>query len=271
MESTKNKIKKIKLYSCGYCVNQLAHVFKGHKSEKRIFPALAVYIEHEKYGGILFDTGYSDLIYKNGIVSKLYNALNRTYVNESDRIDVKLKKDGIKPEHIRHIILSHAHPDHIAGLKFFKDYELISTAKVINTMYTGNALDLVFKNMIPEKGPDLRAVKKYKEKTIFDGYFKEVYDIFGDGALYGIDLSGHADGQMGLFLPEYDLLFAADACWGEDLACEVDRMRFIPRLIQDSYRSYRSCIKRLQSFSEAHPEIKIIYSHGGLEEKVYEQ
>ena len=271
METGKKKINKIRLYSCGYCVNQLSHVFRSYQKEIRKFPALSVLIEHDTYGNILYDTGYSPLIYQNGIVSKIYNTLNRTYVNENDTIITRLKYDNIDPGSINTIILSHAHPDHIAGLVYFQDYELISTAGVLNSLLTGNAFDLVFKNMVPRQGVNYRAVKPYSGSTIFDGYFKKVYDIFGDGSLIGIDLSGHADGQMGLWIPEYSLLLAADACWGKDLTKWVSKMRFIPKLIQDDYRKYAQCIRTLERFSRKHPEIKIIYSHGAAEEKTYEQ
>ena len=66
MENGGKKIKKIKLYNCGFCVNHLKHVLQKEKDKKVIFPALCVYIEHKEYGNILFDTGYSDKIYKNG-------------------------------------------------------------------------------------------------------------------------------------------------------------------------------------------------------------
>ena len=264
------KVRSVKLYACGCCENELRHVFSGYPSEKRRFPALSVLITHERLGNILYDTGYSELIYENGLVSKIYNSLNRTYISKDETIISKLEADGISPDSVKKIIISHAHPDHIGALRLFGGYELISTPKVINTLYTGNCFDLVFRNMVPEKQPKLRALKKYNGKTIFDGYFKKTYDIFADGSVIGIELDGHADGQLGLFLPEYDLLFAADACWGEDLMPHAEKMRFIPKLIQHSYRQYLDSIKRLRAFSSEHPEIKIIFSHGAMQEKKYE-
>ncbi len=259
------KIVTVKLFECGYCVNDLGHVFKGYRSEKRRFPALAVLLKHSELGCILYDTGYSKLIYDNKLVSKIYNLLNRTYVAETDMISSKLMENEINPSEIKNIILSHAHPDHIAGLKYFRDYELVSTPVVLNTLCTGNAFDLVFKNMIPTSGVKLRALKPYKGSTIFDGYFDRIFDVFGDGSVIGVELNGHAQGQLGIYIPGYELFFAADACWGEDLMKYVGRMRLIPRLIQDSYRQYRETIITLKRFSKDYPGIRIIYSHGRSE------
>lgn len=264
------RLRSVKLYACGCCENELSHVFKSFPPERRSFPALAALIIHEDLGNILFDTGYSQLIYENGIVSKIYNTLNRTFIRENETIISKLEADGISPDSVKRIILSHAHPDHIGALKLFRSYELISTPKVLNTLYTGNCFDLVFRNMVPENRPHMRALKKYSGKTIFDGFFRNTYDILGDGSIIGIELDGHAYGQLGIFLPEFELLLAADACWGTDLMDHAEKMRFIPRLIQHSYRQYIDTIKRLRAFSSFHPEIKIIFSHGAMQEKKYE-
>ena len=271
MENGGKRIKSIKLYACGYCVNNLRHVFKKHPTDKRNFPALVVLIQHNTFGNILFDTGYSELIYRNHIVSMIYNLLNKTYVKQNDTILSKLTADGINAESIHKIILSHAHPDHIAGLQFFDDYELISTEKVIRTLQKGNAFQLVFRNMVPKSGVGFTVPKKYEGTTVFDGYFDEIYDVLGDGSVLGVDLSGHADGQLGIYLPEFKLLFAADACWGSDLLKEVGQMRFAARLIQTDYRKYVSAAETLERFSKENPDIKVIYSHGAMEEKQYEQ
>ena len=52
MENGGKKITKIKLYSCGYCKNNLGIVFHRHKKDIRQFPALVVYLHHEKFGNM---------------------------------------------------------------------------------------------------------------------------------------------------------------------------------------------------------------------------
>lgn len=270
MENGGNSKIKIKLYKCGFCKNNLAHVFRHHGKEVRMFPALVVLIQHPTMGNILYDTGYSDLIYKNHVPSFLYNTLNRSYVSESDTIVAKLQADGVNPESIQKVILSHAHPDHIGGLRLIHDYELISTEQVIDTLKNGNVFQLVFRNMKPREDVCYQSVKPYKGDTFLKQYFDVVYDVLGDGSILGVELNGHAQGQLGIYLPKQQILFAADACWGTDLLSKVKDMRLVAQRIQNNYEEYVDTVRRIERFMEKHPKIKVIFSHDAMEEVCYE-
>ena len=261
------KIKRIKLYKCGYCVNNLHLILKKSEKKKLNFPALVVFIEQSTFGNILYDTGYSDAIYKNGIVSKIYNAVNKTYVKEEDFIINKLNKDSVNK--IDKIILSHAHPDHIGGLRFFNDYELISTEKVFKNLEHPGLRNLVFKNMTPLNYKKNVAVS-YTKDNFLKKYFTDIYDLFGDESIFGIELSGHSEAQLGLYIPEFKILFAADSCWGEYFLDKSQNMRFIPRQIQNNYDEYLNNIENIKRLKKDFPEINIIFSHGSFEEKQYD-
>ena len=267
MENGGKKIKRIKLYKCGYCTNNIKHIFKDSKSEKLIFPALVVLLQHKEFGNILFDTGYSEYIYSNGIISKIYNTFNKTYVKEEDTIKNKLKVDKI--DNIDKIILSHAHPDHIGGLKYFSDYELIATEDTIKLFQKSNIRDLVFQNMLP-KTKKVRYVEKYKDNNFLKKYFKEVYDILGDGSIIGVRLDGHSKGQMGIYIPDFNILFAADSSWGNEFIEKIEKMKKIPQFIQNNFDEYKDTIKRIKKLKKDYPEIKIVFSHEQFEEIEYD-
>ena len=265
MENGGKKIKKISLFECGYCVNNMKLILKKHKKEIVKFPALCVLVEHKEYGNILFDTGYSKLIYENGVISKIYNLCNKTYFKEEDSI---LNK--IKDKKIDKIIISHAHPDHIGALKYFNDYELITSREVFYDIIHPKLKNLVFKNMVPKKFSKVKILDEKIVDNLLSNYFDQVYDVLGDKSILGIKLSGHSDGQIGIYLPEYKLLFSADSSWGSTFNKEIINMKIIPRFIQNNFKKYFQNIIRLEKLKQEHKDIKIIYYHEKKEEKVYE-
>ena len=103
-------VESIRYYACGYCTNDLHTVFRGYPHEKRQFPAGVFLIRHAKEGYLLFDTGYSSEISTLGFQGRLYHLFNPTFVRPADEIQNQLMADGIQPEEIRYLFLSHLHP-----------------------------------------------------------------------------------------------------------------------------------------------------------------
>lgn len=278
MENGGRQINSVTLYACGTCRNNVAFVLKGEKRRKVVFPALVARLEHETLGTVLFDTGYSTRIYNHGIVSRIYNLVNPTQVKDEDTISYKMKSEGCK---VNSIILSHPHPDHIGCLKDFEDYTLLATDDCISGLKRSKNTELVFSNQVPELtgGVKIKVLEPLScaaggEETLPSmllKHFTEVYDIFGDGSVYGIRLDGHTKGQMGIYIPDYRLMLAADASWGHFFAERADKMRFLPRKLQNDFDSYRDSITRIRAFEKEHPDIKVIYSHEEFAEGPYEQ
>ena len=125
------KVTEATLYHCGYCTNNLGILFRRVLWEKRNFPASVFRICHKDFGEILYDTGYSEDIFRKGIFLWFYRFILPVCFKKGDRIDEKLALDGISRENVKIIILSHNHPDHIGGLSCFPKYELIGFKEVL--------------------------------------------------------------------------------------------------------------------------------------------
>lgn len=270
--SGSKQIVSVKLYHCGFCTNNLKLVFRNRKWEKRKFPATAVLIQHKQYGPLLFDTGYSKAIFREGFLPRLYRIMNPVSLEPGQMIDEKLKQDGINPVEIKSIILSHAHPDHIGGRTRFQDYELIATAKVLDTIKHPGIRDLVFPGMVPD-GTVIRQAKPLEGQLtdhFLSQYFDQVYDVFGDGSILGVVLEGHSKGQLGIWIPDYKLFLAADAGWGNDLISSTPHMRILPRLIQQNFSAYQDTLRRLCRLKRDYPQIRIVFTHQRGKERTYE-
>lgn len=260
------KIKSIELLKCGKCSHYLPHIFDNVEAEHRSFPANVLLINHIDLGYILYDTGYSDEIFKNGWKTTLYNRLMKPQIEDEDTIAFKLNERGISAKNIDRIILSHTHPDHIGGLKFFGECTIYTTLEVILTSHSRKIKDLVFNNMLQGRKV-WEAIRDYADIWLSE-YF-ECFDIFGDNSIIGVVLPGHAEGQLGLYVPEWNVLFGADACWGMDLLDKT--MKKLPRMIQNNWEAYECTLNTLRQVHKEHPDLQMIFSHDKQEFSVFEE
>ena len=273
-------IDSVKYYACGYCVNHMKYIVKNPGEKKRKFYAGVYLIHHKKLGYILFDTGYSRLIYDCGIKGILYRILNPTYIKKEDTIYEKLKKDGISPRQIQRVILSHLHPDHIGCTRGFKQAEFMVSKTCMEQYRKGKIRDLIFEKLLPEDFQNrVREIEFEDHKSGYDpaGFDREDsdqedydqmdydlagFDPVGDGSMRLIPLEGHAKGQMGLYLPESKILLAADGAWGVEFLDKVDEMSIFARLVQNDFKEYKKGFARMKRLKGE--GIKIYFSHEDL-------
>lgn len=263
LPTSPGKVEEVKIYPCGSCTNRLGIMFRGMRWEKREFPARAALIRHRELGHILYDTGYSEEIFRGGPGLWLYRLLNPVRLGKEEGICERLKKDGIPPETVKTILLSHAHPDHIGGLSRFPGCRLVAFGETLDALERPRIRNLVFRNLLPPKG----SIEKRHtpgnplENHFLNRYFGQAYDLFGDGSAIAVRLEGHARGQMGLWIPDVSLFLAADACWGSDLVKATRRMRLLPRLLQKDFAAYEDSLKRICRMKRDYPQIRVVFSH----------
>jgi len=213
----------------------------------RRFPATVVLFQHgdDLY---LFDTGYSARIFEFGWRSRVYNHLNPVFFNAGDDLMSQLSCDGIEPGDITGIIISHLHPDHIGGLCDFPGCWIFTSQEVFRTFKNPGLRDLVFMNMVP---------RDFSERCVALN-IRDEYDLFADGSVILLNLSGHTNGQIGMLLPEHNVLFAADSCWGSDLFDKP--MKLLGRCLQKNYADYQNSITRIRRLQKT--GVDVICCHG---------
>nr|WP_293994002.1 MBL fold metallo-hydrolase [uncultured Fusobacterium sp.] len=258
-EIIRNKmIESIDYFACGYCTNKIENIFSDTKKKKVIFEAGVFLIKHRKYGYILYDTGYSTKLLENKLKYFLYRMLNPINISEDKMINRQLEKKNISTQEIKYIILSHLHPDHIGGLEFFPNAKIIISQKCFEEFEKNSFRSLIFKEILPKNFKDNLLIKKIEAENKEFNYLKS-YDLFSDNSIFLTELNGHSSGQCCAYIKEKNLFIAADSTWRVDFLDMIDKMKFLPKLIQNNFSDYKKSIEILKTMRA--DGIKIVASH----------
>ena len=152
-----------KILKAGYCLqNELCSIIKG-KNKQTKFYAMFVLLKHEKYGNILFDTGYSNYFYKasKNFPYSIYANITPVYIDEENSAKCQLEKLGIMPDEISYIIISHFHADHIAGLKDFNKAKFICLKSAYQNIKNKKNFSSLKEGFLPDLLPVFRKKATY--------------------------------------------------------------------------------------------------------------
>jgi glyoxylase-like metal-dependent hydrolase (beta-lactamase superfamily II) len=264
---------KFRLLKVGHCMHPECIAMQGGSWSGVRFPALCGLIEHPQHGAILFDTGYSHhfLDATSPFPERLYRWVTPVTLEPQDSLLSQLALLGLKATDIRHVIISHYHGDHVAGLKDFPNARFLSMRADYDQMCARSRLTNLLGGCLPRLLPhDFHARIDFAEDAravALPGEFKPFdigFDLFGDGSLIGVPLPGHARGQMGLALRQLDdrpLFLVADACWSRD-ALRLDRQpTWIAGRLFDSTDRYRATFQNLRALALRQSDVAILPSH----------
>jgi len=116
-----------------------------------------------------------------------------------DHLFNQMEKDGISPEEIELVIITHSHPDHFEGLEAFLDKSVKITMSREEERYLLENGKLLFE-MMGQPLPKFRIDFYLREGELHLG--KEVFNIYST--------PGHSPGSLSIHWPERKTLFTGD-------------------------------------------------------------
>ena len=217
----------------------------------------AVLLESRQHGPVLFDCGYSSRFFAEteGWPGSLYRALTPATLTDPTGIAGILRRRGIDPDRLAHLIASHWHADHVGGLRDFPHAVVHANRSGWEAVRSLQGLAAVQRGVLPGLFPeDL-------EQRLHD--VNEGDDVFGDGSLTVLELPGHAVGQIGIRFVAEDqrpVLLVADACWLSTAFRENRPPHPLTKILHDS-KAYQDTLQRLYDLSRSEPDLLIVPSH----------
>jgi len=173
-------------------------------------PVYTYLIEHPD-GRILVDTGWHTDVRKDQrrALSWQLNIASKAVLPPGEAVTEHLAALDLKPEDLDLVLLTHLDVDHVSGLKLVRNAKKIVTSEA---------------ELAAAEGGDIRYNKKFWEGTRLEAiHLKDggigpqghSLDVFVDGTVRFVDLSGHSAGTTGVLVEKGGsfVLITADACY----------------------------------------------------------
>ena len=210
---------KMRVFNTGSVVTRGAAVSSMKSWTSKVKLDVPVFlIKHPTRGFVLFDTGlHPEFATDPG---KRMGRFNHFFVPftaaRGQDAASQLKADGVDPAEVKFVVLSHLHLDHSGEIDAFPN----ATVLVDKREWLAQKEKQAKKKDEHEIDPnELEGKLKLRLVDLSSapayGSFDHAEDLFKDGTLFLIDLSGHTPGNMGLWasLDDGPVLLAGDASW----------------------------------------------------------
>jgi glyoxylase-like metal-dependent hydrolase (beta-lactamase superfamily II) len=217
----------------------------------------AVLVRHPQ-GDVLIDTGVG-----RTIVSQLKEAPFLFRLG-TDLVPLKTAADqldaaGYDRKHLRSILLTHAHWDHVSGVPDFPGVPVLVTAAEHRFIDEGGWVTVTARSV------DRSQLREYT----FDGGpylgFDHSHDLYGDGSIVIVPAPGHTPGSVVVFLTLPDgarYAFVGDLVWQREGILEREgRPWATSKTIGEDPVALRDSLLRMNAIVTRYPQITIVPAH----------
>jgi len=225
----------------------------------------AVLVKHPK-GDFLWDSGIgrdieAQMVDFSFIEKQLFSIENIKPAR--DQLDVH----GYPISELKFIIPSHMHWDHASGLEDFNGVPVLVQESSLEEAMAGKPPGFIKSQY---DSPEINWQMLTLNDVSYQGFAKSL-DIYDDDSAVLVDLSGHSDGHLGLFINLNNgksYLFIGDATWTL-LGVENNKSRpaFTKWLldVDTDFEENAQVIDQLHKFNVANPNVVIVPAHDELQ------
>ncbi len=259
----------VAVMASGYCTAHRRVEDPTGPGGHRRFYATWLVIRHPTLGIVLFDTGYSDHVFRAArhLPDRAHLWVTPVTVAPQETAVARLAAMGVTVDDVRHVIISHFHVDHIGGLRDFPAATIYATAAAYGQVRQVQGVAAVRRGVLRGLLPDdlqerIVMVEDVAEAMADPDSDLTMYRTFmGQQELVPVLLPGHARGMLGLYIPSQRMLFATDAAWSSDTFRRGVLPRQVVRLFFDSWSGFVQTQQQLRAFIRANPDVRLLFTH----------
>lgn len=253
-----DKIISLKKYCCGTEELDLSQLYCSCNIGKIKAPVNVFMTEHKKFGPILINTGFSPLLKINRLNYLRFSTGRSISFSSADTITKLLSDDGMDPLCVRKVLLTDCLPESCGSLCMLPRYELISSPGVLSQLKSGSVM---IPNLVPDDDIPCRVPGIYNGDTFLKGYFRFIFDVFGDGSVLAVETSGNSEKMCLFYLTEHNILFAGNA--SSDECAVLDKLEPTRKLLHKQYskKEYISLLEKLRDMKQRDRQLRIFFTH----------
>ncbi len=261
---------KIYLFATAFSSIPKGLFVKGERWKRVRFPILNAMIE-DKGELILIDSGMGTRIEEEMKISKYKsqawfnkNVMKTVFDASKDPLVHQLPANKFDVSAVKYVICTHLHWDHAGGIRDFPNAKFIINK---NEWKAATAEDSQKHAYIREPfehldKSNMEIVSTAPGKSFLS--FPNSLDLFGDGRFILVDLPGHSDGLMGIFvnLPSGKrFLFPGDSIYfPENLEKLAPKSTLMSKLVHEKPQAMET-LKLLHDLSKSEPDLEIVSFH----------
>lgn len=263
----------VTIVRAGYCKHPQIMSISDGSFKPVVFPALSTVIKHPTEGFVVFDTGY-DPAFNSAtrfFPERMYSLLTPVTLDNGEDIASQLIRANINPADIKHIVLSHFHADHIAGVHAFPSANIHCAKAGLQAACTSGRFKAlsqgILKTLIPANiSSRSRFFEEAKPIALPQDFkpFEIGHDLLGDASILAVELPGHCPGHWGLALREADNCYhflVADAAWSSDAIRRNMPSPALTSAFLGSTRKSRATLTDLHTLRKRNPDMRMTPSH----------
>ena len=263
---------KVHILEAGYCRHPGYMVDTQTSWDLQRFASTVVLMEHPKQGFILFDTGYSEKFHEatRYFPEKFYALVTPVNVDKEHSALGQIEALGLRARDIRHVILSHFHADHVCGLSDFPQAQYIHVGQAFDQLKGLSRWKRAQASFLLSLFPtDFLSRSRCLDLDSFNvqgpseiSSFRS-FDLFNDESIFVVDLPGHAEGHLGLYIndPQKPFFFVGDASWRTQSLKNGTLPSVVTALVHQNWSQFKNTFFRLSELVHRSPKISVVTCH----------